>query len=205
MGQENTAPRKINGVEGVAGQVMVSGGPGTLERWEVAKKSSRLPMENFRQGVAAPTAAKRAGVAGYLFSADAEILYVQFCVPTDWDAASDITLVVHCILNAAETANDKIDWETSIVSLADHEDVDTAGTQTPGVEHDIGAVVGAGSFHKVPIVLDYNDGTCPIALGDNISITLSRTANVGAAGYVAGVIVIDICIEYQSNKLGEAV
>jgi len=33
VGQENTAPRKINGVEGVAGQAMVSGGPGVVERW----------------------------------------------------------------------------------------------------------------------------------------------------------------------------
>ncbi len=33
MGQENTAPRKINGVEGAAGQVILSGGPGVLEIW----------------------------------------------------------------------------------------------------------------------------------------------------------------------------
>ena len=37
MGQENTAPRKINGVEGVAGQMMASGGTGLIETWtEVA-------------------------------------------------------------------------------------------------------------------------------------------------------------------------
>ncbi len=33
MGQENTAPRKINGVEGVAGQLITSGGPGQVEAW----------------------------------------------------------------------------------------------------------------------------------------------------------------------------
>ena len=33
MGQENTAPRKINGVSGVEGQVMQSGGPGAVETW----------------------------------------------------------------------------------------------------------------------------------------------------------------------------
>ena len=33
MGQANTLPRRINGVEGVAGQVMVSGGPGVVESW----------------------------------------------------------------------------------------------------------------------------------------------------------------------------
>lgn len=168
-------------------------------------KACRLPMEDFRKGVASPAAANRNGVAGFLFAADAEILYVQFCVPTDWDGESDMSLVLHCILNADETVNDKIDWETSVVSLADHEDVDTAGTQTPGVEHDIGDVNGAGSLHKVLIVLDYDNGACPISYGDNVSITLSRTANVGAAGYVAGVIVIDICVEYRMDRLGEPV
>ncbi|MBU1067293.1 hypothetical protein KKE60_05870 [Patescibacteria group bacterium] len=192
-----TNPAKVGGLESTESVTLTGNGK--------VKCVDRLPMEDFRRGVSSPTAAIRAGVAGFLFDADAEILYVQFCVPTDWDATSDMTLVIHCVLNADGTANDKIDWETSIVSIADHEDVDTAGTQTPGVEHDIGAVVGAGSFHKVPIIIDYDSGTCPLALGDNISITLSRTANVGAAGYVAGVIVIDICVMYQANKLGEAV
>ncbi|MBA7615676.1 hypothetical protein ES703_22961 [subsurface metagenome] len=33
MGQVNTIPRRINGVEGAAGEVMLSGGPGVLETW----------------------------------------------------------------------------------------------------------------------------------------------------------------------------
>ena len=37
MGQANTVPRKINGVEGAAGQLIASSGPGQLEVWsEVA-------------------------------------------------------------------------------------------------------------------------------------------------------------------------
>ncbi len=181
------------------------GKPVTLGVGAVVKKSIRLPMENFRKAVSAPTEVTKDGAAGFLFDADGEILTIQFCIPTDWDGASDMNLILHCLLNAAETANDLIDWETSVKSIGDHENILTAGTQTPGVAHDIGALNADGDFHKVPIVLDYDDGTCPIAHGDNVSITLSRTANVGAASYVAGVVVIDICIEYQVNKLGEAV
>ncbi len=33
MGELNTVPMRINGVEGAAGQVKVSGGPGVLESW----------------------------------------------------------------------------------------------------------------------------------------------------------------------------
>jgi len=165
--------------------------------WKLEGVTERLPMENFRKGVASPVAAVRNGVAGFLFSADAEILYVQFCIPKGWNGESDLELILHCVLDADETANDLIDWETSIISVADHEDVDTAATQTPGVNHNIEAYNGAGSFHMVPIVLDYDHATCPIAYGDNVSVTLSRTANVGAAGYVAGVIVIDICLKYD--------
>ena len=165
----------------------------------------RLPMENFRKGGTAPTETVRGGVAGFLFDADGEIIYIQFCVPKDWDGESDITLVLHCVLNAVETADDDIDWETSTISVADHEDVDTAGTQTPGASHDIGAFTAAGTLHLVEITLDYDDGTCPISANDNISITLSRTANVGGAGYVDGVLLIDACIRYQADKFGDPV
>lgn len=192
-----TNPAKCGGLESTK--------PITMSGSGKVKYIDRLPMENFRRGVAAPTATIRNGVAGYLFAADAEELYVQFCVPKDWDAESDITLVVFCVLNADETVDDIIDWETSVVSVADHEDVDTAGTQTPGASHSIESYNGAGTLHKVTITLDYDDATCPISLGDNVSVVLSRTASVGGDGYVAGVIVLDICVDYQANKLGEAV
>jgi len=169
------------------------------------KKVCRLPMENFRKGVASPAATIRNGVAGFLFSAAAEELFIQFCPPPDWDGASDINIFLYCVLNADEANNDIIDWETSVVSVADHEDVDTAGVQTPGANHDIETFVGAGTLHKVTIVLDYDDGVCPIAAGDNVTARVSRTANIGAAGYVAGVIVLDLCLEYQSDRLGETV
>lgn len=162
----------------------------------------RLPMENFRKGATAPTEIIRGNIAGFLFDADAESIYVQFCTPTDWDQSSDLIMVIWCVLVADETASDKIDWETVVLSVADHEDVDVAPTQTPGAAHDIGAFVNAGTMHKVQITLDWDDGACPIALGDNITIVLSRTANVGAAGYVAGVIANDICILYQKDRLG---
>ena len=193
-----TNPAKCGGLEST--KPVILSGDGKV------KKTIRLPMEDFRKGVASPAAVIKGGVAGLLFAAAAEELTIQFCVPTDWDAASDMTLVLHCILNQAEAANDLIDWETSVISLADHENaLAPPGTQTPGAAHDIVAVNADGDFHKVPIVVDYNHATCPIAHGDNVSMVLSRTANVGTEGYVAGVIVIDICIEYQVSKLGETV
>lgn len=176
--------------------------PITLGTGAKVKLTCRLPMEDFRKGVASPTATIRNGVAGFLFDADAEELFIQFCVPLDWDQASDINIAIFCVLNADEDINDKIDWESSVVSIAEHEDVDTAGTQTPGVEHDIETYNAAGMLHKVTIILDYDHALCPLAVEDNISCRLSRTANVGAAGYVAGVIVLDICIEYQKDRLG---
>lgn len=192
-----TNPAKVGGLESTK--------PITMSDSGKAWRSCRLPMENFRRGATAPTPTTRNGVAGYLFAADAETLYVQFCVTEEWDAESDLELMLYCVLNADETANDLIDWETSVISIADHEDVDTAPTQTPGVNHDIGNYNTAGIYHKVAIILDYDDVTCPINPGDNVTIVLSRTANVGTAGYVAGVIVLDICLRYKINKLGEAV
>ena len=179
--------------------------PITLSSNGRVKHRCRLPMENFRKGVAEPTATRRNGVAGFLFAAAAEELYAQFCVPSDWDGASDIDIILACVLNADETANDDIDWETSVISVNDHEDVDVAGTQTPGASHDIGNFNAAGMLHEVVIILDYDSGACPITTGDYLTAVISRTANIGGGGYVAGVIVIDICVEYQANKSGEAV
>jgi len=42
MGQENTAPRKINGAEGTLGQIMQSQGPGVVETWEPNPSSATL-------------------------------------------------------------------------------------------------------------------------------------------------------------------
>lgn len=197
MSVAQISPRTVRGLESTD-QITMSGN-GRV------KVTTRLPMEDFRKGVASPTEVIRNGVAGFLFDADAETLYIQFCVPKDWDAESDIDLDIFCVLNADEAVGDDIDWETSVVSIADHEDVDVAGTQTPGASHDIGSDNGAGTLHKVTITLDYDHATCPIAPDDNVTVTLSRTANVGGVGYVNGVIVLDICINYQSNRLGEAV
>lgn len=171
---------------------------------ESSKLMTRLPLESFRKGVASPTETIRGGLAGYLFDADNEVMTLAHCVPMDWDEGSDLVLTIYCILDAAEAENDLIDWETSVISVADHEDADIAGTQTPGASHNIGANNAAGTLHRVEITLDYDDLTCPIAMGDTVSIELSRTANVGNAGYVAGVVVIHTCIEYQLNKLGAA-
>ena len=164
----------------------------------------RLPMENFRKAVAMPTEVIRNNYAGFLFDAAPEGLYIQFCAPCDWDRASDLIIVLACRLEALETADDKIDWETVITSLADHENTIGAATQTPGVEHDIVGDIAAGMIHSVPIVLDYEHGTCPIAVGDYVSLLISHTANIGNAGYVAGVVVVDICLQYQKDRMGTA-
>jgi len=55
MGQANDAPRKINGVEGAPGQLIISGGPGQVEEWaEVAITSLGgvcIRLENRTAGV----------------------------------------------------------------------------------------------------------------------------------------------------------
>lgn len=169
------------------------------------KMMRRIPLESYRVGVFAPTETIRGGINGWLFDSQNEQMTLLFCVPLNWDQESDIVLAIYCVLEAAEAVDDKIDWATSVISVADHEDVDVAPTQTPGVEHDIDDNNAAGDLHRVGITLDYDDGTCPIATADSVSIVLNRTANVGGAGYVAGVVVIHMCVEYQIDRMGVAV
>jgi len=63
MGQENTAPRKINGVEGVLGQVMKSGGPEAVETWGFDDYG--LSFEGIVTGVAGAPDFQCASLAGF--------------------------------------------------------------------------------------------------------------------------------------------
>ncbi len=63
MGQENTSPRKINGVEGVLGQVMKSGGPGAVETWGF--EDYGLSFEGTVTGIAGAPQFQCAGLAGF--------------------------------------------------------------------------------------------------------------------------------------------
>jgi hypothetical protein len=192
---------------GTAGQIIVTDngdGTVTLSAPRVLKRI-RIPMESFRKGATAPTERIKNSSAGYSFDTDAETVYISFCAPYDWDQASNIVLMLHCVLEQAETANDKIDWETIVTPIADHENILTAPTQTPGVEHDIQTDTADGDLHEVSIAIVYDDGTAPVVRGDNVLIRLSRTANVGNAGYVDDVLVIYCCILYYSISRGVAV
>ena len=179
------------------------GTPVTLSGGAKITKHIELPLEGFRKGVSAPTETVRGNLAGWLFDADGEILYLTFHVPGEWDGESNLTIVLECLLTAAETANDKIDWETIVTPIGDGEDADSIGTQTPGTEKDIGAVTAAGTRHRCNIILDYDDGTAPIAAEDLVTVALSRTSNVGNAGYVNGVLLLHGAVEFIANCLGE--
>lgn len=165
-------------------------------------KFMRLPMESFRKGVSAPPDISRSGYAGWEFDTAARTATLETPVPFDWDGVSDIYFYAGCVLLANETNGDDIDWVTSIKSVADKEDIDVAGTQTPSVNYDIGTDVNAGTLHYVPIILDYDSLACPLTTGDCLSITVNRSANIGGIGYVDDVMVVGFCIRYYSDRMG---
>lgn len=67
MGELNTVPMRINGVEGVAGEVKISGGPGVLETWGAAGGGAFTEIGDTTLGGPAASISFAGIAAGYAF------------------------------------------------------------------------------------------------------------------------------------------
>ncbi len=80
MGQKNTAPRKINNVEGSPGQVIKSGGPGNVETW--GYEDYGLSFEGIVTGVAGAPKFQCLGLIGF-----GDAFFNGYWAYVVWDAA----------------------------------------------------------------------------------------------------------------------
>lgn len=80
MGQENTSPRKINKVEGAAGQVMKSGGPGVVETW--GYEDYGLSFEGIVTGLAGAPKFQCSGLADF-----GDEYFKNYWIYVIWDSA----------------------------------------------------------------------------------------------------------------------
>lgn len=158
----------------------------------------RLPLESFRKGVTAPTETIRSGYAGFLFDADAEELTLEVSVPDNWDGTTTPLVVLECVLDSDETADDIIDWEFSVKIAQDHDDIDTLTPQTPTISHDIDTYTSAGIIHYMSFEIDFSG----CSAHDCVGVAMSRTSNVGSAGYADGVLLVGVSLHYKVDKLG---
>lgn len=125
-----------------------------------------------------------------------EYLYHTTDIEDDWDGISDIPVTVKVSLDGAETANDDIEFEVIAEYWGEHENMDTAKTQTRTVNHDIGNENAAGDSHTLVFLLDWDLGGNVIEVDDILKLRfrLDGVGSVAAVRYTYG------NIKYRSSK-----
>ncbi len=172
----------------------------------VAARTKRIPIEVgslILTGTAPPTIANCGVGACLVYATDADdITYLSFFVPTDWDGASDILLIVRWAatsgdpLALSETVTWQIDWRSpalgaefnagTAVSLS----VTYTETDNPDSERET---------KETTLTLDFDGANQPIAHGDMIGVTLRR--DVDTDNYSGGVNLLALRAHYTSTSL----
>jgi len=132
---------------------------------------------------------------GWLFDAANELASWHIPIPADCLTGYDLTLRLWCVLNAAETNGDDIDWSADLVAVADGEVVSGTSTAAAASTTDIGTDSGEGALHSCDITLDYDDADNPINAGDVVCIEVHRTD----LAEVAGVILVAAQLLYKTD------
>jgi len=139
-------------------------------------------------------------IRGLLFDAANELAVVQCVVPSNWSADADLVLELDCVLNQGETAGDDIDWDADWVAVTQNVDaVSKASTAATAVDHDIGTAIADGTLHRVPIVIDFDDVSNPVAAGDLLAIQVHRSD----LALVGGVIVVAARLKFTQKPRHE--
>ncbi len=156
MGEENAAPMRINGVEGAAGEVKISGGPGVLESWgAVATKEFFVPVTG---GTEMATSGL---IIGARIDASNKQALVGCHIPHDFSSIVEAVIIRLAVSAATHRFNyysnygaEGEDFNTHSESLLDQ---DTAETGNIVYEQDISGILSsvvAGDYANIKIVGD---------------------------------------------------
>lgn len=155
-----------------------------------------------------PTAVVVGAHAGYslpIFNADAEDLFFRDYIPGRWDGASDITCTVICCLVATQTGGVakyfklQLSWENQPSGGAI-----TAGTHD--LTNNVECAINEAQYtlHYPTFTIPYNSYSPNIAASDHLGLRLMRIAADGTA-IADEVIVLDVLLTYQVNKIYKAI
>lgn len=136
----------------------------------------------------------------WLLDATDEFLYFGSEIHTDWDGNSDIPWQILVALDEAETASDTINATLNCSYSNDHDNMDTAHTQTRSVDHNIGGLNAAGDQHELWFLLDHDLGGQEVAPSDRIACRfyLDSVASVVAVRVIGARMVYRTCYPHQA-------
>jgi hypothetical protein len=190
----------VNVGDGTNQAVFAPDGEITLEGTAKVTKAVRLDLDS-QHGTA--TSESFLGAPSINLDADAETFYASFEAPKDWDAASDMTIVLMVANEIAETDGDDVSITCQVRGYADGETMSDLGQSVACVQDLTGGDEAINVVNQVTGTIDYDEATYPIAAGD--FVVIEAVVNLGGAGECTGPLhVIAWWINYVANKLGTA-
>lgn len=105
---------------------------------------------------------------------DGGLFGVQVPVPTDWDAASDITINVIWIITNDQGARTNLDVKATVMPFGSGEDVDGLAVQTLTNDHVWAGARTTGNVELITLTIDYDDGGAPVSANDVLKIRYGR-------------------------------
>ena len=141
------------------------------------------------------------GAPSINLDADLETFIVSFRVPSTWNAASNLTLVMMVANEIAETDGDDVSITCQVRGYADGETMSDAGQAVACLLDLTGGDEAINVVNRVTGAIVYNDGTYPIAAGDVVIV--EATVNLAAAGECTGPLhVVGWWVEFTRDRLG---
>lgn len=135
--------------------------------------------------------------------ADGETFAFALPLPQNWDAASDITIVMKVANEIAEDDGDDVSFTFQCRGYGDGEETSDAGQSVSATLNLTGGVEAINVVNQVTGAIDYDHGTYPIAAGD--TLVVEGTVNLGGGGECTGPLhVLSWGVKLLCNKLGEA-
>lgn len=143
------------------------------------------------------------GAPSINLDADGETFYTSFEAPNDWDAASDLTLVLMVANEIAEDDGDDVSITCQVRGYADGETMADAGQAVTCILNLTGGDEAINIINRVTGTIDWNEGVYPIAAGD--TVVIEAVVNLAGGGECTGPLhVVGQWLEYLADRLGTA-
>jgi hypothetical protein len=195
-----SADTEVNIGDGTNQVTFASDGEIGLEGTAKVTRAIRLDLDS-QHGTA--TSESFQGAPSINLDADGETFYSSFEVPKDWDAASDMTIVMMVANEIAEDDGDDISIPCQVRGYADGETMGDAGQAVAMDLNLTGGDEAINVVNKVTGTIDYDEATYPIAAGD--FVVIEAAVELGDGTECTGPLhVVAWWVEYTANKLGTA-
>lgn len=177
------------------------GSDGTITLVGTARvnKEFRVSLTDFNPGASGPTKALNGIYATYEFTINDD-MHTSFEMPHDWAVGTDITIEVYWAIDEAYVTNSgEVQWSADWRAVAVGELI-TGGTSGILDYGDVNIPAVANTVVKTEATISGGS----LALDDLVAFNGCRVALDGGSNPSAEPYIIDVRVEYISDKLGES-